>query len=281
MAEATTRLRRAGIDTPRLEARLLLEHVTGLSPIDLILGDDNNMAEEAMATLAKLVARRAAHEPLAYVLGQREFWSLPLRTAPNVLIPRPDTETVVEAVLAARPERAPAYRVVDLGTGSGALLLALLREYPNASGLGIDLNPDAVRLARQNAADLGFTARATLEHATWHAALSGTFDIIVANPPYVPRGEIATLAADVRDYEPHDALDGGADGLAAYHELAPLLAAHLTADGVAALEVGRGQAEAVGALLQRAGLRLLATRADLAGIVRAVVVGAPVPAEAG
>ena len=263
----------AGIERPRLEARLLLAHALGVEQ-EALLRDLR--APVAMALYAPLLARRAAREPLARITGRQEFWSLPFAVAPATLIPRADSETLLEAALALFPERGRVASILDLGTGTGCLLLAALTEFPAAFGVGVDLAPDAVRLAAGNAAALGLRDRAAFLLADWAAPLAGRFDLILGNPPYIETSVIPTLMPEVRRHEPLGALDGGADGLDAYRRIVPVIPDMLTPSGAAVLEVGRGQAGLVADMAARAGLASMA-RADLAGIPRAVILRKPCP----
>jgi release factor glutamine methyltransferase len=221
------------------------------------------------ATLEALVARRAGHEPLALILGRREFWSLDFAVSPATLIPRPDSETLVEAALAAFANRMPPRRVLDLGTGTGCLLLAVLSEFSAAFGVGVDCCFAAAALAARNAAALGLAARAAFLCGDWAAALDARFDLVLSNPPYIATGQLAFLMPDVAGFEPPAALDGGADGLCAYRTLLPALARLLARDGIAVLEVGAGQAETVARMAGNAGY-VAVPRPDLAGIPRAL-----------
>jgi release factor glutamine methyltransferase len=244
------------VDAPAREAALVLR-AAGLRPTDLI-------AE-------RYAARRAAGEPLSRILGRREFWGLEFALSPETLDPRPDTETIVEAALAAfAGRRGEALRIVDFGVGSGALLAALLSELPAARGVGVDLSPGAAAQARANLESLGLEARAEIRVGDWAEGLDGPFDLIVANPPYIRSGDIAGLAREVRDHDPRLALDGGADGLDAYRALTPQIARLLAPAGRFLVEVGAGQADAVKALATAAGLADLATHRDLAGVERVV-----------
>ncbi len=270
LREATRRLRAAGIEAARAEARLLLCRVTGWSRERLLAEPEAAVPEPEAARFRARLAEREARTPIAYLLGEREFWSLPLVVRPGVLIPRPETETLVQAALEAFPERAAALRLLDLGTGSGCLLVALLHEYPAAIGVGVDRSPEALAVAAVNLARHGLGARALLLCGDWGRALEGRFDLIVANPPYVARGELAGLEPEVARHEPRIALDGGPDGLEAYRALLPDVARLLAPGGVACLEIGRGQEGPLAALA--AGHRLAASqRTDLAGIVRCLV----------
>lgn len=268
---AARRLAAAGIDSPRLDARVLLGHVLGVDPGTLALRRDDALAADAAERFAAVVARRAAHEPAAYIVGHREFWSLDFAVTPDVLIPRPDSETLVAAALECFPARDGALSVLDLGTGSGCLLLAVLHERPRAHGVGVDASPGAVAVAAANAARLGLAGRARFVTRNWAGYRDGPFDLVLANPPYIPAGDVAALAPEVRAHEPLAALAAGADGLDAYRSLAGILPALLAAAGRAVVEVGAGQAESAEACLCAGGLRALARRRDLAGIERCLV----------
>lgn len=267
IARAAARLAAAGVENPRREARLLLALALGTDLAGVLRADPPDAA--ARARFESLVARRAAREPFARIAGRREFWGMEFALSPATLVPRPDSETLVEAALAARPERDPVRRVLDLGTGTGCLLAALLAEYPSARGVGVDRSPEAAATARANLARLG--DRALVIVGDWGTALAGGFDLVVANPPYIPAGEIDALAPEVAAHEPRAALAGGADGLAAYRAILADLPRLLAPGGLTILELGIGQAEAVQALAAAAGLETVALRADLAGIPRALV----------
>ena len=257
----------AGIDNPRLEARLLLAHALGCAPIALIR---DLTAPVDTDVYDALLSRRASHEPLAYLVGRREFWSLDLAVSPATLIPRPDSETLVEAALAAWNSRPGPCRVLDLGTGTGCLLLAILHDIPGAFGIGVDRAPAAAALAAANAIRIGLADRTAFVAGDWANALDGRFDLIVGNPPYIPTWEIDTLMPEVRRHEPALALDGGADGLTAYRTIIPALPALLANGGTAVLELGLGQDGPVGDLARASGFTT-SFRTDLAGIVRAIV----------
>jgi release factor glutamine methyltransferase len=259
------------VDNPRLEVRLLLAHAIGGTRLDLIR-DPGRMVETAL--FHTLIDRRLAHEPLAHILGRREFWSLDFQVSPATLIPRPDSETLVTAALAACAGKPPPQTILDLGTGTGCLLLALLHEFPAAFGVGIDIAPEAARLARGNAIRLGLADRAAFVAGDWTNSLAARFDLVVSNPPYIPTADIATLMPDVARYEPKRALDGGTDGYDAYRTILHDLPQCLQPGGVAVLELGIGQAGTVAALAQAAGFAT-SLHLDLAGIQRAVAISRP------
>jgi len=269
LCEAGERLRAAGVEEPRVEARLLLGHVLGRRPLALPLEAHRPVAAEEAARFRALVSRRAAREPAAYLTGTRGFWTLDLRVTKDVLIPRPDTEAVVAAALDHAGDRAFVRRVLDLGTGSGAILLALLAECPDAWGVGLDRSLAALAVARGNAAAAGLASRAAFVCGDWAEAVTGRFDIIAANPPYIDTATIATLAPEVAAHEPHVALDGGTDGLSCYRAIIPALPRLLAPSGIAVLELGAGQAESVASIAATEGLRSLEIRQDLGGVPRA------------
>lgn len=270
LGDSAAVLTAAGIGEARLEARLLLGHVLGVGTETVVAHPERPVSGAERARLGRLVRRRARREPLAYIVGRREFWSLPLTVSPDTLVPRPESETVVEAVLARQQERTCALRILDLGTGSGCLLLALLTELPLASGVGVDISPAALAVARDNAAALGLAPRAAFVCADWAASLSGRFDVVVANPPYIADDALPALAPEVAVFEPRLALGGGDDGLDPYRAIIPGLARLQTRGGAAFFEVGDGQAAAVAAMLFRHGLQDIEITNDLAGIPRCV-----------
>ena len=269
--EVAAGLAAAGIENARPEAWLLWAAATGRERAALMAGAPETLNAVQRARLAELVRRRRAREPLAYILGEKEFWSLRFEVAPAVLIPRPETETVVEAVLAQVCDRDQPFRLLDLGTGSGCLLLALLSELPHATGLGVDDSAAALAIARRNAERLGLAARAEFRPGRWGAGLRERFDVIVSNPPYVAELDWEALQPEIRQFEPRAALVAGADGLAAYRALAPDCARLLAPGGVCALEIGLNQGDAVAALLAAQGLVVVERRRDLAGIERCVI----------
>lgn len=268
-------LRASGIEEPRREARLLLGHVLGRAPGLLTTEADGPVGDADAACFRDLVARRAAHVPAAHLTGRRGFWTLDLLVTPDVLVPRPDSETLIEAALAALPDRSFVRRVLDLGTGSGALLLAALAEYPAALGVGVDRSPAALSVARANAGRCGLADRALFVCGDWASSLRGTFDLVLANPPYVRTSDILALEPEVRDHDPRAALDGGPDGLDAYRAILADLPRSLASTGVAVLELGAGQAADVAALAGESGLAAAELRQDLGRIPRAIVLRHP------
>jgi release factor glutamine methyltransferase len=273
LCRAGQHLRAAAIESPRQEARLLLAHVLGCRQEDLLRDPRAAVPPIAAGRFAELLRRRLEHVPVAHLLGTQEFWSLRFAVSPDTLIPRADSEALVEAALEAFPDRGAVRRVLDLGTGTGCLLLAALSEFPGASGIGVDRVPAAAALARENARGLGLAGRAHFLVADWAAPLAGRFDLVLANPPYIESGHIPGLMPEVARHEPASALDGGADGLAAYRAIVAALPGLLAPGGRAVLELGQGQRAAVEDLARAAGLRPLLCRADLAGVDRALLVG--------
>jgi release factor glutamine methyltransferase len=268
------RFKRASVDSADLDARILVGSVLGLDLTGLIAAAARILTDDESERLEGFARRRIAGEPAARIIGLKEFWGLPLRLSPATLVPRPDTETVVEAaleILPAESRRDSPLRIADLGTGSGAILLALLSELPEAFGVGTDISVQALRTARDNARQLGFAARAAFLACDFAAALSGPFDLIVSNPPYIRSAHIASLDPEVRNHDPHRALDGGFDGLDAYRLIAPQAARLLAPDGALVVEVGHDQSGDVQAVLTAAGLApARPPKSDLAGIRRAV-----------
>ncbi|MEA3061108.1 MAG: release factor glutamine methyltransferase [Sphingomonadales bacterium] len=254
-------------DTARLDAALLMAHALGTSREELLL---RRLDDPVPAGFGPLVARREAGEPVAYIVGRRAFWTIELEVGPGALVPRPDTETLIEAAVEHFRGRAPR-RILDLGTGPGTLLLAALSQWSEATGVGIDASGAALAYARRNAKRLGLAARAELRLGDWTEGLAGRFDLILCNPPYVEAD--ADLPRDVADWEPAEALFAGPDGLAAYRRLAPQLRSRLAPDGLACVEIGAGQAAAVAALFEGEGFTI-SSRTDLKGIPRCLLLGA-------
>jgi release factor glutamine methyltransferase len=277
LCQAGQMLRSAAIESPRQEARLLLSHAMGCRPEDLLRDPRAPVPPEAADSFGAMLRRRLAREPMALILGHAGFWTLDLLVSPATLIPRADTESLIEAALDAFPDRTAVRRVLDLGTGTGALLLAALAEFPDALGVGVDLIPEAAALARKNALQTGLGTRALLLAGRWGSALSACFDLVLCNPPYIESAAIAGLMPEVARHEPASALDGGADGLDAYREVLDGLPALLAPGGVAVLELGQGQRAAVSALAHARGFGVHACREDLGGVERALVVGRASP----
>jgi release factor glutamine methyltransferase len=263
------------IESPELDARLLIGTALGLDHTGLATQASRRITGVEETTIFAFAQRRIAHEPVARILGHKEFWGLDLQLSDATLVPRPDTETIVAAaleILRSESRAASARRIADIGTGSGAILLALLSELPDATGIGTDISMAALATAGQNAIQLGLAGRASFVQCDYAAALSGPFDLIVSNPPYIRSADIAALDRDVRDHDPLLALDGGADGLDAYRAITPQAAALLAPGGVLVFEVGHDQSTPVSALMRTAGLTLsVPPKADLGGIYRAVM----------
>jgi release factor glutamine methyltransferase len=272
--ELAARFSSAGIESAELDARILTGAALGLDLTGLIKAARQAVAETDNAKLDTLACRRLAGEPVARILGLKEFWGLPFKLSTETLVPRPDTETVVELalqMLRAAPRSAGPVRIADIGTGSGAILLALLSELPDAIGVGTDISPSALMTASHNAAELGLRLRAGFVACDYAAALSGGFDLIVSNPPYVRSADVAGLAVEVRDHDPRRALDGGADGLDAYRRLIPEAVGLLKPAGALVVEVGIGQCGDIEGFMTTAGLTIPgAPRTDLGGVARAV-----------
>ncbi|NHO18093.1 peptide chain release factor N(5)-glutamine methyltransferase [Acetobacter oeni] len=272
IARGTKELAASGIGEPRREARLLLNIAFGLTT-----GWQLCHADEVIANAVpydRLLERRAHGEPVAYLSGKQGFWTLDLAVSPETLIPRADTETLIEALLSQRPERESVRTILDLGTGTGCLLLAALSEYPLATGIGVDRIQQATILAADNARLNNLEDRCSFAVSQWNAAIAGRFDVILSNPPYIPSGDIPGLMRDVADYEPVSALDGGTDGLDDYRILIPALNHLLAPDGVAIFEIGIGQDKSVPALGCQAGLRVVEICCDHGGHPRAVIFAA-------
>ena len=265
-------LRAGGIDTPELDARILVGHVLQLDHAGLAANANRTLDGEQVRGLQELLTRRLAGEPVARLTGFKEFWGLPLQITTATLVPRPETETIVEAALEAIDaggSRQRALRIADLGTGSGALMLALLSELPNATGVATDINPAALTAARDNARRLKLDARAYFVAGDFGSALKGGCDLVVVNPPYIATADIAGLPAEVR-HDPHVALDGGADGLACYRAIAADTRRLLAPTGHMVVELGIGLENAVAALFRAGGLETLPARPDLSGTARAL-----------
>ena len=266
----------SGSESPNLEARLLIAKALGVIPERVISISKTVMGRQQISILNGIVSRRLANEPMAYILGEREFWSLKFFVTNATLIPRPETETLVECVLKKITDRTANFRILDLGTGSGCILLSLLSELPMAIGIGVDISLPAISIAKKNAARNGLLNRASFEKGNWETGLRsslGNYDIIVSNPPYIPSNEINDLAIEVSRYEPRRSLDGGEDGFLAYRQILKSLPNLLRKNGYAVFEVGYDQAEVLADLVWENGFKVLEARDDLASVRRALVIG--------
>ncbi len=272
----TNAFKLAGLDDAQVDARLLVGHALHLDRSQLIAQSDRILEAREISVISALAGRRLKHEPVSRIRGRKEFWDLSLQVTPDVLVPRPETETVVEAALdfvvrgGLRMEK---LRILDIGTGSGALLLALLHELSNAIGTGTDLSIAALDVARANATQCGLQSRCSFVACDIASGVQGPFDLVVSNPPYIAHDEIASLAPEVQNYDPKVALDGGGDGLAAYSAIASEARRILAPGGRLFVELGAGQEPAVRALFTNAGLSVGAVRKDLAGIPRVMGAG--------
>jgi release factor glutamine methyltransferase len=268
---AAAALAAVGFDEPRRHARRLLAAALGQSATAVFAHPEAALTAAKEGRVADMLRRMIAREPLSRIIGQREFWGLEFMLSADTLDPRPESESVVEAVLSRLPDRARSYRFLDLGTGTGCLLLALLSEFPQAIGVGVDVAPGAAATARDNARRLGLGERAYFAVGDWAGAIAGRFAAIVANPPYIPTPALPELMAEVRNYDPRRALDGGADGLMAYRAIAVDLLPLLLPNGLFAAEIGLGQADSLAAILTQNGLAIDGFAADLGGVIRCVV----------
>ena len=267
--EATQRLLDAGIMGARTEARLLMGYWLNRDPAELFGPQDEEV--DAPESYFDLVDRRVSREPLSHLVGRREFWSIEFEVSDNVLDPRPDSEVLIETGLSHWPNRSDSFSVLDLGTGSGCLLLSLLRNRPYAIGVGVDVSGAALEIARRNAARIVPDGRAQFLKANWGSSISQPFDLVVVNPPYIPSDQIPKLDAEVANFEPLLALDGGPDGLNAYRSLATDLARLTTPNGIILLEIGSDQSEQVTSILEKCGLVVECIKNDLAGRNRCLV----------
>jgi release factor glutamine methyltransferase len=271
VAEAAAILARAGFAEPRRRARRLVASALDLAPAELLAHPERMIDEQRIDYVRLALGRTADREPLSRILGRREFWGLEFALSPETLDPRPETETVVEAVLRAGFDGEAPLRFLDLGTGTGCILLALLSEFPAAIGFGLDIASGAAKTARRNAEALGLAERARFLVGNWGVAVSGKFDVVVSNPPYIARPALSDLPREVALYDPRHAVDGGSDGLDAYRSIVPELLRLLKPGGMFACEVGFGQASAVATLLRANGLAIDGCKPDLAGIARCLV----------
>lgn len=272
LADAARRLTAAGIDQPRLDARILLAHALGMPGNGLYGQEEQDIGVTVRDDFETAISRRLNREPVSRIIGSRGFWSLDLELTAAALDPRPDSETLIEAVLAHAGPRETPIRVLDLGTGTGCLLLSVLAEYPEATGLGIDISPDCVSLAIRNAAANGLAERASFQIGHWDEGLHTIFDVIMCNPPYIPTATIADLAPEVRDHEPRGALDGGPDGLDCYRELAARFPRRLAENGHIFLEIGHDQHADVTRIMAENALVTATVRQDLGGRDRCLII---------
>ena len=271
LASATERLRGCGVENASRDAMLLLSHATGVDRSRLMGNPELRLMPREVADFETCLSRRLAREPVSRIVGRREFWDLTLQLSAATFDPRPETETLVEVLLDRYREREDPFRILDLGTGSGCILLALLKSLPQATGLGVDIDDAAVAMAKRNAKDQALSLRATFEARNWGDGLDGQWQLIVSNPPYIVDSEINELAPEVAQFDPVLALSGGPDGLGRYRELLPHVARLLASDGLLALELGFGQAEAVTKLLPGVGMIRVDLIKDLSGIDRCLL----------
>ncbi len=271
LREAVMRLQAEHIETASLDARLLLEHALGVSREQLLMALDEPLTAWQEDAYRDLVDRRARRQPVAQLIGRREFYGLDFRVTEHTLDPRPDSETIIQALVKAMPDRDAPLRILDLGTGTGCLLLTLLNEFPNASGVGVDKCPHALRVAMENAAALGVKTRAQFMLSDWCEKIEGNFDIIVSNPPYIPTRDIADCPPEVSQHEPKLALDGGEDGLDCYRTIIAALPRFLAKRGMAALEMGIGQQQALETLAVQHALQVHAVRHDIQHLPRCIL----------
>ncbi|HRO32866.1 MAG TPA: peptide chain release factor N(5)-glutamine methyltransferase [Brevundimonas sp.] len=270
---AQAKLKAVGIDSPSIDARVLLEAATGASRTDILTDPYRAVTPDQQAALDAYVERRLKREPASRILGRKGFWKIMLNVSPDVLSPRPDTEAILDVALLHYPPH-EAFSVLDLGTGSGAILLAILAERAGARGLGTDISTEALAVARDNAASLGLDGRCDFLRTEWATGLADhSFDLVVSNPPYIPSGDIPGLDPEVRDHDPHLALDGGPDGLTAYRDLAPQIARVMKPGGLFAVEIGWDQGPAVSALFREAGFDDVKIIKDLSDRDRVVTNG--------
>lgn len=261
-------LSKAGVDNPALDARLLIAHTLGCDRAQLVADANRTLSNDEVAKIDALIERRSQREPVSRIVGEREFWGLPFSLNEATLDPRADSETIIEVALKLMPS--PPARILDIGTGTGCLLLALLHEYKNATGVGVDISPRAVEMAAQNAEQLNLAGKAKFIVNDGLNGVNEKFDLIVSNPPYIETSVIPSLMPEVKDFDPVAALDGGKTGLDFYQRLIPQLAQHLNAQGLAVFEVGQGQADSVCEIFKSAGLTNVAKHKDLSGIERCV-----------
>lgn len=268
LLHSTKHLQDVGIDSAQLDAKVLLKFVTGFSDVDLVLKADQILPEDQIAAYNFLIQRRAYFEPVAYIIGVKEFWGLPFNVTPATLIPRPESELFIEAALERFDKNAP-LKILDLGTGTGCLILTLLHEFKNAYGVGVDTSSEALSIASENARALGLQDRIEFIKSNWCDKVEGSFDLIVTNPPYIPEDE--KLMKDVKDYEPDRALFGGKSGLSAYESLVPQLKRHTSEKTELFCEIGAGQLSQIGLILEKYNAHVLGVKRDMQAIERLII----------
>jgi release factor glutamine methyltransferase len=269
---AVMKLQQEHIESASLDARILLEYVLGVNREQLLFSLELPITTEQYDRFAALVAKRAKRQPVSKIISRREFWGINFAVNENTLDPRPDSETLIECVLERVENRDDALRILDLGTGTGCLLLSLLSELPAATGIGIDASEGALLVAKENAVTLGFTGRTDFMLGDWCSRLEGKFDIIISNPPYIPTEVISTLEPEVAEFDPMLALDGGADGLNCYRKIMKQLSNILAKDGFAAFEIGIGQQNDLAAIANENGMEIAGSKNDLSGIARCLII---------
>ncbi len=269
--EASEILQTAEVENPRREARLLACHFFDIDMAKVLGRPELEISEDQVVVFQQGVARRANREPMSHILGEKEFWGLPFKVNQHTLTPRPDSETLIEAVLEKIEDKSAPLHILDLGTGTGCLLLSLLSEYPNAQGIGVDLSEAALAVAKENAQSLGLSERMKFVQGSWFEGITGKFDIIISNPPYIPRRDEGILEPEVAEYEPHMALFGGMDGLHCYRAITMEAGVFLNPNGLLILEIGVHQAEDVSGLVGESGFKEIIVKKDLAGIERCVM----------
>ena len=261
----------AGIETSFLEAKILLKEATGLKSSEIICESEVRLTSNEVQKLVNLSRRRYSREPIFYILGSREFWSLDFNVDERVLSPRPDSETLIQTVREILLDQNNTMSILDLGVGSGCLLISLLKEYKYSSGLGVDVSFPAIQVARENAHKLGVNNRSLFVVSNWASALNGQFDLIICNPPYISSKKIKNLAPEISKFEPKVAFDGGTDGLDCYRSIFPNIRSFLKPQGTAIIELGEGQEEAIRDIAHKSGIRIKGFRADIAGILRVAI----------
>lgn len=269
--DVEARLREAAIEDPRFESRVLVAHAVDLSVGEVLFHTQRPVTPAEASQIARYTEERSKRKPVSHIFGEKEFWSLTFEVTPDVLTPRPDTETLVETALALVPERDQPVSILDLGVGSGCILLSLLTELPQAYGVGVDIDFDACLVAHRNAFRLGLENRSAIIQGDWMSAIGGKFDLVLSNPPYIPTGDIETLEPEVRDYEPRLALSGGRDGIDCYKRILTSVGTVISPGGSLLLEVGSGQAQAVSAMARQNPLFRVKTAADLGKVDRCVL----------